>query len=283
MEANHKPAATATSAPEAALPIDEVSTNPTAFPPTATSVRIDIPRPRQTAEDRQFVEAMSAGLAALENRQWLAAQDAFSRASRLRPDAPEVDDGLTRARAGQRRELASESLRRARGFEENEAWREAEKMYLAVLAIEPASAPALDGVKRTKTRADLDEKLEFHLANPGRLATQSVFEDAASTLEEALETRPSGPRLERQIAALESVLARASTPVAVILESDDSTDVTVYRIGRLGTFVRRELNLRPGTYTVVGSRPGYRDVRVQLNVTPDTPSKPLVIKCSERL
>jgi hypothetical protein len=226
---------------------------------------------------------MSDGLAALEDRQWLAAQDAFSRASRLRPDAPEVTDGLARARAGQRRESVADSLRRARGFEENEAWREAEKMYAAVLAIDPESAPALDGAKRTKTRADLDEKLEFHLANPGRLATQTVFDDAASVLEEALETVPSGVRLERQIASLETVLERASTPVAVVLESDASTEVMVYRVGRLGTFMRRELNLKPGAYTVVGSRPGYRDVRLQLVVTPGSPPKPLVIRCTERL
>jgi tetratricopeptide (TPR) repeat protein len=226
---------------------------------------------------------MSDGLAALENRQWLAAQDAFSRASRLRPDAPEVADGLARAKAGQRRESVADRLRRAREFEENEAWREAENLYSAVLAMDPESAPALDGMKRTKTRADLDEKLEFHLAKPGRLATETVFDDATSVLEEALETVPSGPRLERQIASLEGVLKRASTPVAVVLESDASTEVMVYRVGRLGTFTRRELKLKPGAYTVVGSRSGYRDVRLQLVVTPGTPPKPLVIRCTERL
>lgn len=266
------------------LPIvDRPTPEPTPTPRPAP-VHPRTPPHRQPSEaDRQFVEAMSDGLAALENRHWLAAQDAFSRASRLRPDAPEVADGLARARAGQRRESVADSLRRARGFEETEAWREAENTYLAVLAIDPESAPALDGVKRAKKRADLDEKLEFHLANPGRLATQTVFDEAASALEEAVETVPSGPRLERQIVGLEAVLQRASTPVAVVLESDASTEVMVYRVGRLGTFMRRELNLKPGAYTVVGSRPGYRDVRLQLVVTPGTQQKPLVIRCTERL
>ena len=61
------------------------------------------------------------------------------------------------------------------------------------------------------------------------IATQTVFDDAASALEEALETVPSGPRLERQIASLEAALDRASTPVAVVLESDATTEVMVYR------------------------------------------------------
>jgi len=268
---------------------DNAVTEPSPLPTPTYSPRPAPVRPHNTpprrpsVADHQYVEAMSRGLAALENHQWLAAQDAFAQASRLRPDAPEVADGLARARAGQRRESVADSLRRASDFEQNEAWREAEGMYSAVLAIDPESAPALDGRKRTETRADLDEKLEFHLANPGRLATTTVFDDATSALEEALETVPSGPRLERQIARLEAALEHASTPVTVVLESDASTEVMVYRVGSLGTFTRRELNLKPGAYTVVGSRPGYRDVRLQLVVTPGSPPKPLVVRCTESL
>ena len=259
------------------------------LPPPTNTPRPAPVRPRNTPQrqpsvaDRQYVDAMSNGLAALENRQWLAAQDAFALASRLRPEAPEVADGLARARAGQRRESVATNLRRAREFEQNEAWREAEEMYSAILAIDPESAPALDGRKRTETRAALDEKVEFHLANPGRLSTATVFDDAASCLEEALETVPSGPRLRGQIARLQVLLEHVSTPVAVVLESDAQTEIMVYRVGRLGTFTRRELNLKPGAYTVVGSRSGYRDVRLQLVVTPGTPPKPLVVRCTDSL
>ena len=269
--------------------VDSIIAEPSP-PPTPTHPPRPAPAsPRQTpqrqpsAAEREYIEAMSSGLAALENRRWLAAQDAFARASRLRPDAPEVADGLARARAGQRRDSVEDNLRRAREHEQNEAWREAEKLYSAVLAIDPESAPALDGRKRTETRAVLDEKVEFHLANPGRLTTATVFDDAASCLEEALETVPSGPRLEGQIARLEVILKHVSTPVAVVLESDAQTEIMVYRVGRLGTFMRRELNLKPGAYTVVGSRNGYRDVRLQLVVTPGTPPKPLVVRCTDSL
>jgi tetratricopeptide (TPR) repeat protein len=241
------------------------------------------PRRQQSTAERQYIAAMSEGLTALENRRWQAAQSAFEQASRLRPDAPEVADGLARAKAGRRLETIADGIRRARENERNEAWREAEKTYSAVLAIDPESAEALDGRSRTDLRATLDEKLEFHIATPGRLSTAKVFADAASALEEALDTVPSGPRLESQIARLEALLTRASTPVAVVLESDEYTDVVVHRVGRLGTFSRRELNLKPGAYTVVGSRDGYRDVRLRLVVPPGSPPKPLAVKCTERL
>jgi len=269
--------------------VDSNLSEPSPLPPPANTPRAAPVRPRNTPQrqpseaDRQYVDAMSRGLAALENRQWLAAQDAFALASRLRPEAPEVADGLARARAGQRRESVATNLGRAREFEQNEAWREAEEMYSAILAIDPESAPAIDGRKRTETRAALDEKVEFHLANPGRLSTAAVFDDAASCLEEALETVPSGPRLRGQIARLQVLLEHVSTPVAVVLESDAQTEILVYRVGRLGTFTRRELNLKPGAYTVIGSRSGFRDVRLQLIVTPGTPPKPLVVRCTDSL
>jgi hypothetical protein len=281
-------------APLPATPIPEptaVSRNPEPSPiPTPTQR----PRPapiqarntarHQPSDDQlQFVEAMSEGLKAIEARQWEAALAAFDRASRLRPDAPEVADGVARAHAGQRRDSIAESLRRAQELEQGETWREAEKMYTAVLAIDPESAVALAGQQRAEARATLDEKLEYHLANPARLGTPAVFDDAVVCLEEALDTVPSGPRLERQIARLEAVLEQASTPVSVILESDAMTEVMVYRVGRLGTFTRRELALKPGTYTVVGSRAGYRDVRLQLVVAPGSSPKPLVVQCAERL
>jgi len=289
VEAEQSPDSPTPTAPEPVVTADSTISEPNPIPPPSPTSRPAPVRPRSTPREqpstteRQYISAMSEGLTALENRRWQAAQTAFEQALRLRPDTPEVADGMARAKAGQRLETIADGIRRAREHEQDEAWREAEGTYSAVLAIDPESAAALEGRSRTDGRASLDEKLEFHLASPGRLSTPKVFSDAASALEEALDTVPSGPRLESQIARLEALLGLASTPVAVVLESDEYTDVVVHRVGRLGTFSRHELNLKPGAYTVVGSRDGYRDVRLRLVVTPGSPPKPLAVKCTERL
>ncbi len=64
---------------------------------------------------------------------------------------------------------------------------------------------------------------------------------------------------------------------------DQLTEVVVYKVGRLGTFERRDLDLRPGSYTVVGSRRGYRDVRRQLVIQPGVAPEPVAIRCQERI
>jgi tetratricopeptide (TPR) repeat protein len=226
---------------------------------------------------------MSAGLEALEHERWEDARAALERAGRIRPDAREVADGLARVAAGLRREEIAGGTRRAVSLEASETWHEAEEAYAAVLAIDPEAAAALAGRERSAARADLDDKLEYHLGNPRRLSSPSVLEDAAALLEEAETVTPRGPRLTAQLRRLEELIEIASTPVRVVIESDSLTDIVIFHVGRLGTFARHELNLRPGIYTAVGSRAGFRDVRVRFEVVPGNTEKPVVVRCTESL
>jgi len=54
-------------------------------------------------------------------------------------------------------------------------------------------------------------------------------------------------------------------------------------VGRLGTLRRRSLELVPGSYTLTGSRPGYRDVRRQFDVAPGAAPPPVALRCQEAL
>ena len=71
--------------------------------------------------------------------------------------------------------------------------------------------------------------------------------------------------------------------MTVQLVSDQATDVSIYRVARLGSFAETELTLRPGTYVAVGSRPGYRDVRIEFRVAPELDMQPVVIRCEEKI
>ena len=110
-----------------------------------------------------------------------------------------------------------------------------------------------------------------------------MLERAEQALSVARATEPAGPMLRRQIESLAERIAVATTPIRVELVSDNLTEVTVYRVGRLGRFSQQVLDLRPGTYTVVGSRAGYRDVRRRLTVDPNRTSKPLDVRCEEKI
>ncbi|HSG65489.1 MAG TPA: hypothetical protein VLD39_10825, partial [Gammaproteobacteria bacterium] len=165
--------------------------------------------------------------------------------------------------------------------ERRELWDQAIAQYEAALGEDQALVFAQQGLARARARADLDSKLSHLLSNPNLLFDDGVLADAGTLLADARGVTDPGPRLTEQTSELDRLLRLASTPVSVELESDQLTAVTVYRVGPLGTFARRTLELRPGTYTAVGSRDGFRDVRATFTVLPGRALEPVRIACVE--
>jgi tetratricopeptide (TPR) repeat protein len=170
-----------------------------------------------------------------------------------------------------------------RVLEAKEEWSAALAEYEAALAVDPHVTFALEGKDRATGRAALSDGLDFHARNAGRLSTDGVAREAEALLERARGVAPAGPRLRDQVTAVEKALAGARTPVAVVIESDGLTVVALSRFGRLGTLTRRILELRPGEYTAIGSRRGFRDVRRRFKVGPGPGTAPIVVRCEEAL
>ena len=127
----------------------------------------------------------------------------------------------------------------------------------------------------------LDDELENTIANAQGLNREDAWQGGKRLLDEAGAIPNPGRRLSRQISSLEQVLAVAATPALVQLRSDGLTQVTIYHVGRLGSFDNRVMQLRPGAYTAIGTRDGYRDVRRDFVVAPEGLSDPLVLVCTE--
>jgi tetratricopeptide (TPR) repeat protein len=229
-----------------------------------------------------FAQAMSEGLEALERRDYPAARAAFQTAESVEPGSPQVADALAQVEQAVKLETIFELREQASAAVAAEDWHAAVRHFTAVLELDPAIRFAQEGKARAASRAALSDSLEFHLDNPDRLSSDDVLRDASELLADASAIEPAGPRLSQQIQDLGALLQVSAIPVRVRLESDNLTRVTVYKVGALGTFEQHELELRPGKYTVVGSRKGYRDVRRQLVVEPGE-EVTLVVRCEEKI
>ncbi|WP_129776330.1 serine/threonine-protein kinase [Peristeroidobacter soli] len=230
-----------------------------------------------------FASAMARGYSALAATNYSQAREAFEAARRIRPDAPEIPQALRQIEQEQRTGVIGVKLQQAQQLESQEKWSEALKEYRSVLDLDTTVAAANDGVARTSPRAALNEQLEMYLTQPERLFSQSVRVVAKETLARASGIANPGPILSRQIKTLGEWLARADVPVPVSLRSDNITQVTIYRVGALGAFEQRSLDLVPGSYTLVGTRPGYRDVRREISVMPGAAPAPVEIRCEDKI
>jgi hypothetical protein len=283
---------------EATPPPSEAPPSPAPATPTPSAPRAEpappasrppakaTPDPAAVEAARRAEElqaAMSEAQAAYSRSDWPAARKALARAFALQPGSAAVADARRRIEEGERAAALVHQREAARAAEAKEDWPRALAEYDAALKLDPTVAFALDGRRRASSRATLARGLDYHIAHPLRLATDAVAREAEGLLQQAREIEAPGPRHRRQIADLEQALQQVRSSVAVVLESDEKTDVVVHKVGRLGTFARKVLELRPGTYTVVGKRRGYRDVRRQLVVEPLGSPPPLVVRCEEEI
>jgi tetratricopeptide (TPR) repeat protein len=251
--------------------------------PLSKAAQQALSRVDERSTEEAFTEALSEAMAALNFRDWIAARDGFHRANAIKPGARQVADGLARVEEGLRLDTIAQHRDRAAAFEKNEDWHAAAKEYQAVLDLDPTIQFAQDGKGNAVERAKLSDELSFHLSHPERLSDDKVLREASALLSTAAGFEDAGPKMRQQIARLDEIVSKASIPVKVVLISDGYTEVVIYKVGRFGTLDRRDIELRPGSYTVVGTRNGYRDVRLTLAVVAGEITKPLVVVCREKI
>ncbi len=233
--------------------------------------------------DKNFGQQMSIGYAAINAKRYANAIAAFEKASQIKPEASDAQSALTQARNEKTQDDIQNFMQAAQQYEKTEEWQQAFDSFNSALALDPNLVAARVGAIRTKARTDVDNKLSGILEAPERLTTQTVHAEFSQYLAKSKAIPNPGPRLQQQLHGLELALQKAVQPVSIKLQSDNLTDVTVYRVGELGLFSEKQLTLRPGTYTVVGKRNGYRDVRQEFTVSLDSNQSVVTIQCIEKI
>jgi tetratricopeptide (TPR) repeat protein len=230
--------------------------------------------------EEAFNAQLGAGLAALNGGRLAEARSHLEAARRLRPDSSEVGAALQRlGDTGAGRSLADEE-QRAASLAAQERWSEALAIYDAALARDPSLQFAIAGRAAVAPRAELGQRLQALIDKPERLAEEPVRVEAERLLVRA-RALPQGPVVRSQVQRLELLLPTYNQPVMLALESDNATEVAIQRVGFFGSFERRQVELKPGKYTVTGKRSGFRDVRRDITVTPGQSEQIVVIRCLE--
>jgi len=240
-------------------------------------------RVAKTRTELEFDARMTEGFGAIADGDYLGSRAAFRMAKQLIPESTEPDDGLLQVDQGLRMQEIGTLEQEAASLEQAEHWDAVVRTYEEILKVDSSLSFASDGLRRGRQMRALHVQLDELIAEPDRLSVPSVMQKA-TMLVVNITTRPDvGPRLSGQKDELSRLLKRAATALTVPLISDNVTEVFIYKVGRLGNFMRKEVNLRPGTYVVVGSRPGYRDVRLEFRVAPEIEMEPVIVQCEEQI
>jgi hypothetical protein len=228
----------------------------------------------------RYAKAAGEGFAALGAGRLEEARAAFERARAARPNGVEAADGLKRVDAAMRGRGFGTLRTRAEDAEADERWDEAITAYSSIVRADPSQAFAQEGRDRARARVDLNNSLQAIIDRPDLLASPDARAQAATLLQSAQQISSPGPVLRLQMARVSALLPEFEKPVHLSLVSDGFTQVTIMNVGTFGGFTRRDVELKPGRYTVIGSREGYRDVRRDISVSPGQ-TQTISVSCYE--
>ena len=252
-----------------------------ALDPRNTVAKAGLARANAAFGNDNYARAVGAGYAALGAGRLDEARSDFQQALTYRSRGSEATAGLARARAAMQAGRVATLRQEAARLEQQEHWNQALEVYRLALGENPSLAFARRGVARAAARARLGSELAQMIEHPSRLALPLVRVQAMTLLQNARMQNPSGPVLQSQIERLTRLLPQFSHAVPLNLVSDDATQVAIPSIGVFGAFARREIRLMPGTYTIIGTREGYRDVRREFTVLPGDRNMTITVSCSE--
>jgi len=233
--------------------------------------------------DGQFDTLMSRGYSSLDAGDAKAAVQYFDRAAKLRPNSSEVRDAVAQAESMRRLDRIAQLQTEAARLEDAEEWSKAAERYDTALSLDDSLVFAKDGAQRARERTELDSRMRSYIQQPERLQADAVYQAAGQVLQIARSIEPRTSILGQQIAALDQAMAQSRQVVQVRFESDNETQVILAKVGPLGVFTEKNLNLRPGTYVATGSRNGYRDVRKTFVVSPTSGNLSIQVRCEEKI
>ena len=242
-----------------------------------------IDRLKDQVAEVHYNRLVSDGLNAFYQNRLSEARRHIRAALQYRPGGHEAREALHQIDMAAREQQIARLRQQGQAAENGERWDRALKAYEAALAIDPALQFAATGVARSRERIRIDKRLRYYLDHPERLSSERYLKEARDLLFAAEALAPRGPQLAAQIQTLDTRIQAAQTRIPLTVLSDGETEVAVLRVARLGRITNQTLELRPGIYTLIGIRDGYKDVRQTVRLEADQQALQVTITCKEKI
>ena len=226
---------------------------------------------------------ISGGNEKLSSKQFDEAISLFNQALKMAPSNKDAQSGKELAL----QEKKSHTLAgfRVEGIraEAKEHWSEAINAYQSALNLDSAAHFASEGLARAQRFKKLDDEMTVYLNAPKRLSSPPVYA-AANTLFLNISTMDDAPSgLSLQNTQLGQILDTMQAAIPVRVLSDNRSTVSIQKIGALGKFNDKTIDLRAGRYVFIAKRKGYADKRVIVDIPADATTMLLKVMCDEKI
>ncbi len=238
----------------------------------------------QRIQERDYQAFLAQAAASEGEGDYAGAIKALESAIALKPTA-EQQKRLAELKGKHKAARLEELL--ATGFDALKAGRyeEARNLYKEAVAIAPDSKEARTGLEKSSSLYLANIRYSQNLASAAKYVKEGRYPLAAKFFNDAMSSRPSNvPAAQlREEKRLRSAIDAQSAEVAVTVESNKRTYVSIIGVLPPDRFSEKELKLFPDVYLVKGTRSGYKPVEIELKVDATKPNQTIAVECTEKL
>ena len=238
---------------------------------------------KQSYADNLFQESLSKGFRSLNDESFDEAESLFDQALSIRPNSEEALQALDELNLKRIASLTKSLKYKGLIAEVNEEWNQAKGFYQEILVIDANLEEVKESLSRVESRILLEAEMKSIIARSDAYNDKKVLGQAQALLETAKSIERIGPKMEESIQKLDSLIQIALIPIEVIFESDQFTEVTIFKVDQMGTFQQKIVSLRPGIYTARGSRKGFKDETIRFRVDPNKQNQRVKIICNKKI
>ena len=231
-------------------------------------------------------------LAALDKNNLSMAEDKINRAKKLNSNDAIIAELEIRVKEKYKSIEIKRLQKKAKKQEKNEQWQVAKKTYQRILKLDSNTSMAIMSQARVTAYIELNQLIDPIIENPDRLQNDKVLNKSRLAVQfvnnkilknDAIYKVSEIPKLMQKILIAEKIISDASIIINITIKSDNETDIIIYKVAKIGKIIERNIQLRPGKYTIVGSRAGYRDYRKIFHVTANDQTIVINVQCREKI
>ena len=244
-----------------------------------SKVRVSLEAHRQ---ETSFNASMTAAYESIEAKEWFLAEQDLESALLIRPNSPVAQELLETVAENKRLDQVDELVQNVADAMNSEQW---EDVLVGIEEIEKLDAndehdftivvEEVDELLALEAELIKYEDFDFGDLNDRKRQDIQMLLDKTSHLNEFDRTQS-----VRQ--SLEDKFTQYSTPVEVTIRSDNKTKLRINPGKEIGSFRSKTLDVLPGTYEIVGTRRGFKQVTQKLEVKPDSEPIEIKVECRAR-
>lgn len=220
---------------------------------------------------KQLLSALSSAEKAIEANELPSAEQFIQAAKKIDASSEGAKALTARLTALRNAQSLSQILNNIETAAAQDNWALVDKLATTALNTYSTNQDLRVAQQQAQKIQQSSQQLQGYISRPERLSDNNIRDNAKQAMLDGFSLSLKSPALQAQIAALGDLLDSYDSPVEVTIESDNKTYIIVLGVGHVGQHLSKSINLTPGNYVLEGKREGYKNKRVPITVSANTP------------